>query len=210
MGILKRVKHVVLADLHDMIDKCEDPIRMTKQYIRELEEQIEKAQQALAQQFMLEQKYERLIADANEMIEKRARQAKLAVEKNEEPIAKMALQEKIAYEKKLELYTQQYNTLKEKTTVLTEKVKQLYETYEQLRVKQMQLMTRFYVAETMKQIDESITSFRYDHVVKGFARMEEKVMFLEAEAKARSVMQTIPPQSFDAEVEQQLKQLKKE
>ncbi|MBE2949951.1 PspA/IM30 family protein, partial [Anoxybacillus flavithermus] len=110
MGILKRVKHVVLADLHDMIDKCEDPIRMTKQYIRELEEQLEQAQQALAQQFVLEQKYERLIADAKEMIEKRARQAKLAVEKNEEPIAKMALQEKIAYEKKLELYTQQYNT----------------------------------------------------------------------------------------------------
>ncbi len=42
MGILKRVKHVVLADLHDMIDKCEDPIRMTKQYIRELEGQLEK------------------------------------------------------------------------------------------------------------------------------------------------------------------------
>lgn len=207
MGILKRVKHVVLADLHDMIDKCEDPIRMTKQYIRELEEQIEKAQQALAHQFVLEQKYERLIADAKEMIEKRARQAKLAVEKNEEPIAKMALQEKIAYEKKLELYTQQYNTLKEKTTVLTEKVKQLYETYEQLKMKQMQLMTRFYVAETLKQIDEAITSFRYDHVIKGFARMEEKVMLLEAEAKARSLIQTMLPQSFDAEVEQQLKQL---
>jgi len=101
MGIFKRVKHVVLADLHDMIDKCEDPIRMTKQYIRELEEQLEQAQQALAQQFVLEQKYERLIADAEEMIAKRARQAKLAVEKNEEPIAKMALQEKVAYEKKI-------------------------------------------------------------------------------------------------------------
>ncbi len=100
MGILKRVKHVVLADLHDIIDKCEDPIRMTKQYIRELEGQLEKAQQALVHQFMLEQKYEHLIADAKEMIEKRARQAKLAVEKNEEPIAKMALQEKISYEKK--------------------------------------------------------------------------------------------------------------
>lgn len=66
------------------------------------------------------------------------------------------------------------------------------------------------MAETLKQIDEAITSFRYDHVVKGFARMEEKVMLLEAEAKARSLIQTMPPQSFDAEVEQQLKQLKGE
>ncbi len=87
-------------------------------------------------------------------------------------------------------------------------MKQLYETYEQLKVKQMQLMTRFYVAETMKQIDESIASFRYDHVVKSFARMEEKVMLLEAEAKARSLIQTMPTQFFDVEVEQQLKQLK--
>ncbi|WP_412674747.1 response regulator [Anoxybacillus ayderensis] len=53
-------------------------------------------------------------------------------------------------------------------------------------------------------------SFHYDHVIKGFARMEEKIMLLEAEAKARSVIQTMPPQSFDIEVEQQLKQLKGE
>ncbi len=35
-------------------------------------------------------------------------------------------------------------------------------------------------------------------------------MLLEAEAKARSVIQTMPPQSFDIEVVQQLKQLKGE
>jgi phage shock protein A len=212
MGLFKRVKNVLLADLHDLIDKCEDPISMTKQYLRELEEQMEKAQRALAQQFVIERRYEQLIQQAEEMIEKRARQAKLAVEKNEEAIAKMALQEKIAYEKKLALYKQQYETLKEKTTYLTEQLKQLHEKYEELKVKQLDLIARANAAQAIKNINTSLVSFNPEHALKGFARMEERILALEAEAQASSylyesykALHTLPLQN---EVEKELEQLK--
>ncbi|MGX1983994.1 phage shock protein A (PspA) family protein [Thermolongibacillus altinsuensis] len=212
MGLFKRVKNVMLADLHDLIDKLEDPISMTKQYLRELEEQMEKAQRALAQQFAIERRYEQLIQQAEEMIEKRARQAKLAVEKNEEAIAKMALQEKIAYEKKLALYKQQYETLKEKTTYLTEQLKQLHEKYEELKAKQLDLIARANAAQAIKDINASLISFNPEHALKGFARMEERILALEAEAKASSylyesykALHTLPLQN---EVEKELEQLK--
>jgi phage shock protein A len=212
MGLFKRVKNVMLADLHDLIDKLEDPISMTKQYLRELEEQMEKAQRALAQQFVIERRYEQLIQQAEEMIEKRARQAKLAVEKNEEAIAKMALQEKIAYEKKLALYKQQYETLKEKTTYLTEQLKQLHEKYEELKAKQLDLIARANAAQAIKDINASLISFNPEHALKGFARMEERILALEAEAKASSylyesykALHTLPLQN---EVEKELEQLK--
>ncbi|MBB5325123.1 phage shock protein A [Anoxybacillus tepidamans] len=213
MGLFKRIKNVVLADLHDLIDKCEDPISMTKQYLRELEEQIEKAQQALAQQFIVENRYERLIQHAEEMVEKRARQAKLAVEKNEEAIAKMALQEKLLYEKKLDAYKQQYTTLSEKTTYLKEQLKKLKETYEELKVKQLDLIARANAAKAIKTINTSLVSFHPEHALKGFARMEERVFALEAEAKASSYVYesqkalSVSP-LFQEEVEKELAKLK--
>ncbi|MCL6587971.1 MAG: PspA/IM30 family protein [Anoxybacillus sp.] len=212
MGLFKRVKTIVLADINDLIDKCEDPISMTKQYLRELEEQLEKAQQALAQQFVVENRYERLIQHAEEMIEKRARQAKLAVEKNEEAIAKMALQEKLLYEKKLEMYKQQYTTLTEKTTYLKEQIKKLKETYEELKVKQLDLIARANMAKAIQTINQTLVSFRPDHVLKGFARMEERIFALEAEAKASSYVyesqRAVTSPAFDEEVEKELAKLK--
>ncbi|HZG59739.1 MAG TPA: PspA/IM30 family protein [Anoxybacillus sp.] len=213
MGLFKRVKNVMLADLHDFVDRLEDPISMTKQYLRELEEQIEKAQAALSQQLAVEQRYERLIQQAKEMIEKRTRQAKLAVEREEETIAKMALQEKIAYEKKLSSYQQQYEALKEKTTYLTEQLKQLKEKYEELKVKQLDLIARAHAAQAIKDINTSLISFSPDRALKGFARMEERVFVLEAEVKASGyVYESTKPLHLDPllqeEVEKELEQLK--
>jgi phage shock protein A len=74
---------------------------LNKTYLRELQEQIEKAQRSIAQQIALEQRYESLITHTKTMIEKRTRQAKLALERNEETIAKLALREKLMYEKNL-------------------------------------------------------------------------------------------------------------
>ncbi|WP_044894980.1 PspA/IM30 family protein [Bacillus alveayuensis] len=213
MGLFKRVKNVMLADLHDFVDKLEDPISMTKQYLRELEGQIEKGRSALAQQIAVEQRYEQLIEQAKEMIEKRTRQAKLAVERNEETIAKMALQEKIVYEKKLSSYQQQYKALKEKTTYLTEQLKQLQDKYEELKTKQLDLIARAHAAKAIKDINASLVSFSPDYALKGFARMEERILALEAEAKASSyVYESTKPLHLDPllqeEVKKELVQLK--
>ncbi|RAK19110.1 phage shock protein A (PspA) family protein [Anoxybacillus vitaminiphilus] len=213
MGLFKRIKNVMLADLHDFVDKLEDPISMTKQYLRELEDEIEKAQSALSQQFAVEQRYEQLIQQAKEMVEKRTRQAKLAVKQDEETIAKMALQEKMAYEKKLSSYQQQYEALKEKTTYLTEQLKQLKEKYEELKAKQLDLIARAHAAKAIKDINAALVSFSPDRALKGFARMEERILALEAEAKASSyVYESTKPFHVDPllqeEVEQELAQLK--
>jgi phage shock protein A len=207
MGLFRRVKTVLLAELHELIDQWEDPVAMTKQYLRELHDQIENVQQALARQIAVEQRYESLIAHTKTMIEKRARQAKLALERNEEAIAKLALREKLMYEKKLADYQQQYETLKEKTTYMTEQLKQLREKYEELSVKQWELYARANAAKTIKDVNTALTSFHPEHALRGFARMEERVLALEAEANASSHLleSTHPlPSIFEEEVENEL------
>lgn len=201
MGIFKRLKRITLADMHRALDKAEKPVNMIKQYIREMEGQIVKAQEKLAQQVGLEKKCEALVAETEAVIEKRLRQANLAVERNEDEIAKMALHDKIVNERKLLSYKQQYEAAKEQTAYLQGKVQELKMKYEELQVKQQELIARASAAQAQE-----------DHAANGFLRAEEKIWALEAKAKAG---EGFAPSSqpnvsalLQAEVEKELEQLK--
>lgn len=173
MGIFRRMKTIVLAEVNEQIDRWEDPVAVTKQYLRELEEQLERGRQALAQQWVAERRYETLIAQAEATIEKRSRQAKLALERNEEAVAKIALRDKLLYEKKLEAYKQQYDAIKAKTAEVANRLNQLRERYDELAAKQLELATRVNAAQALKQIDSALASFSADEALRGFVRIEK-------------------------------------
>ncbi len=94
------MQNIVTADIHNLLDKAEDPVSMLKLYTRELEEQMAKAQEALANQLFAERKLDALIGETEKTIAKRTRQAELAVDREEDNIAEMALQDRISHEKK--------------------------------------------------------------------------------------------------------------
>lgn len=212
MGIFKRLKNIALADVHEVLDKAEDPVSMLKQYIRDMEEQLVKAQQALTVQLGLEKQCEALVVQAQAVVEKRLRQANLAIERNEDEAAKLALQDKIVNERSLLAYKQQSEAVQAKTAELQSKVKVLQEKYEELKLKQQELASRAYTAKAVQSIQTTISSFGADSVVQGFSRMEERIWALEAETKASQVL-AVPPQPsrnalLQAEAEQELEQLK--
>jgi len=212
MGIFKRIKNIVMADIHEVLDKAEDPISMVGQYLREMEEQLAKAQKAVADQLFLEKKYEMLVAETQVIIEKRVRQANLAVDRNEDEVAKLALQDKIVQEQKLASYKQQQEAIQAQTAHLYEKVKELKDKYEELKLKQQELIARANAAKAVKAIQTTIHSFSADNAIRGIARMEERIWALEAEAKAGQAFAAPQQPSINAllqpEVEQQLEQLK--
>ncbi|WML49778.1 PspA/IM30 family protein [Neobacillus sp. PS3-34] len=53
MGILKRVKTIFTADVHEALDRMENPISMMNEYMRNLEEQVGDAQKAFATNYIL-------------------------------------------------------------------------------------------------------------------------------------------------------------
>lgn len=213
MGVLKRMKRIVTADLHDAVDKMENPISLLKQYIREVEEQLEKGKQAMVQQYAVEQKYSLLIASEQETAEKRNRQAELAVSKGEEDIAKLALQEKIVSERKLSVYVQQYEMIQEKTNELAGQLEWLHQQYEELKLKKNELAARYQAAAAIRNIQESTVSFKAEQALSGFARMEEKVLEQESYIKAGRLLSanafkpSVSPYLAD-EVELELEKLK--
>ncbi|UYX52509.1 PspA/IM30 family protein [Bacillus thuringiensis] len=216
MGILKRIKNIVVADVHQTLDKVENPVSMLKQYLRETEQQITKAQKALAHQYYLEKKYEALISETDALIAKRTRQAELAVSREEDQMAQLALQEKIVNEKKAELYRQQYEITKEQTATLYEQIDKLQKKYGELQYKELVLVSRLNAAQAIKESNTAIDSFHTESTAKGFARIESYVQKLEAETAASNYFynlkspnqQEVLDQNLQEEVQLELEKLK--
>ncbi|OQR55182.1 PspA/IM30 family protein [Bacillus sp. CDB3] len=217
MGILKRIKNIVVADVHQTLDKVENPVSMLKQYLRETEQQITKAQKALAHQYYLEKKYEALISETDALIAKRTRQAELAVSREEDQMAQLALQEKIVNEKKAELYRKQYEITKEQTATLYEQIDKLQKKYGELQYKELVLVSRLNAARAIKESNTAIDSFHTESTAKGFARIESYVQKLEAETAASNYFynlkspnqQEVLDQNLQEEVQLELEKLKK-
>jgi phage shock protein A len=218
MGIFKRVKTITKAEINGLLDGMEDPIAMLNEYSRELEQEILKGQKALSQQYLVEKKQAALLLETEELIAKRTRQARLAIEQEEDTIAKLAVQEKLLHEKQINLYQQQFEAIKEQTQILIEKLNQLKETYNELQHKKILLASRANVAQSIKQIQKATVTFQTDNIARGVARAEESIMLMEAQVQAGSQFSS-PLVQHDAkfqnyireeELEQELEKLKRE
>jgi phage shock protein A len=216
MGIFKRIKSIVTAQTNGFLDQVEEPIYMLNQYVREAEEDLAKGQQALATQFFLEKKQAILIAQTEQILAKRERQAKLAVERGEEEMAKIALQEKIIQEEKLKAFAAQYDSIKAQTVDLTNQLKQLQEKLDEFKHRKLLLTSKVNVATSLKKINDTFVSFDSDNIARGFARVEERILLLESELEARQQLASINhlktglnvDAALQEKVEQELEKLK--
>src|SRR5207253_7894944 len=92
MGLMERVSALVRANLNDLIDRAEDPEKMLKQVILDMENQLlqVKTQVAIsmADQHMLEKKQKEQEDKSAEWM----RKAELAVDKGQDDLARAALE----------------------------------------------------------------------------------------------------------------------
>ncbi|MFF2879421.1 PspA/IM30 family protein [Gottfriedia sp. NPDC057991] len=186
MGIFKRMKSISLAKVNGALDGLEDPISMLNQYIREMEEDLLKGQEALSRQIYLENKQKALILETEGLVNKRSGQAKLAVENGEDSIAKLAIQEKLVHEKQLSLYTEQLNTIQNQTQSLYEKLDELKGKYDEYLHKRLLLVSRANIAKSIKQIQQTSVSFNSETIANGISRAEDRILMMEADVQAQN------------------------
>ncbi|CAH1219232.1 Protein LiaH [Paenibacillus plantiphilus] len=215
MKIFGRMKEIAAADIHHMLDRFEDPISMGKHYIRQLEEQIANIHNALAEQYAAEQQNKALIARTEQVVGKRARQAQLAVDRGEDSIAEIALQEKLYHGQMLNAYVEQQVIVRQQIAILKEEQIRLADAYRELQSKLSFLIARVHAAQAIQAAATAMPSFQKEKIMRGFSRMEEKVGLMEARANAVRDAQHSPyavPYSLDMqeEVQAELQKLKEE
>lgn len=183
MSIFKRLRDLTVASVNDALDSMEDPVVMLNQYMRDMEVEIGQVEVAVARQVALEKKFRQQWDEAIALIEKRDRQVKLALTEGEDELARRALADKKQYEGRAEEYEALYLSASEAAGQMREKLAELKEEFYKMRAKKFTLMARAQVARTQKQVNQAVVGMGNQTAGRGFARMEEKVLRMEAEAQ---------------------------
>ena len=127
MALLERVSTLIRANLNDLIAKAEDPDKLIKQVILDMENQLIQIKTqvavALADQHMLEKKRKEIEQKAAEWMQK----AEFAVDKEKDDLARAALERSVAHQKMAENFKEQESDQKAQAEMLKSSLKRLGE-----------------------------------------------------------------------------------
>ena len=183
MSIFGRMADIMKANINDLLDRSEDPEKMIKQMVLEMEEAVNKATlavgQAIANEKSLERQYQKNLAQSNEW-QQRAIQA---VNAGRDDLARQALERKNSMGKNVGDLERMLNESRGTSMTLRTQLDQIKGKLDEARMRQNTLIARAQAAKAKKQIAQSFSGIGSDAFGK-FDKLEAKVEKQEAEADA--------------------------
>jgi len=186
MAVLERVATLVRANLNDLIDRAEDPEKMIKQVILDMENQLlqVKTQVAIsmADYHLLQKKQSEQSDKAAEWMKK----AELAVDKQQDDLARAALERFQSFTRLAESYTAQVDDQKQQVDTLRRALDQLEGKLAEARAKSDLLVAQHRRARALERASDAQLAIGGVGPAAGFDRMERKVQRGEAVSQAKA------------------------
>jgi phage shock protein A len=183
MGFFSRIADIVSANVNDLLDKAEDPEKMIKLMVLEMNEAVTKSTSALAQAMgnekRLEMQYNKLKVSSDDMQSK----AVTALKAGNEDLAKQVLVKKATIDSQLAQYKEMYDQAASTTATMKAQVDKLKMKLDEARMKEQTLIARSKNAKAQTEFSKQLGGFDENSFAK-FDKMEEKVLKQEAEAQA--------------------------
>ena len=208
MALLERVSTLVRANLNDLIDKAEDPEKMIKQVILDMQNQLLQVKTqvaiAIADQHVLEKKHQ----ENEEKTAEWVRKAEMAVDKKQDDLARVALERSVSYRQMGDSFQQQVADQKTQVENLKAALQKLAQKLADQRKAEAEAKKDVLIAQhrraraATKATDAQFATS--DHSTAAtFDRMKDKVRHSEAVSQARAEL-------FKDDVEEQLGALEKQ
>jgi len=184
MGMLDRVGTILRANINDMLDRAEDPEKMIKQLLQDMENQLIQVKTQVAASIADEQRLKERWQQNQQQADEWQHKAELAVQKGADDLAKEALSRRNAYQETANGFKQQYEDQAQQVEQLKDALDRLESKMQEARTKKDLLIARSRRAAAERQIHDTMARVDTTGVTGGFERMEEKVRTQEARAKA--------------------------
>ena len=213
MGIFSRMSDIINANVNALLDKAEDPEKMVRLMIQEMEETLVEVRTQSA----------RLIADNKEVARQQARlqseaaewgrKAELALSKDREDLAREALREQIEAADQADLLEAELDQIARSIDGLTGDVEALQQKLLDAKTRRKALILKSETAQSRKGVRRQLHDVNLDEAMSKFDVFERRIDELEGELEAydvgkRSLADEIEALEADEEIDAALAALR--
>jgi phage shock protein A len=188
MALLERVSTLVRANLNDLIDKAEDPEKMIKQVILDMQNQLLQVKTqvaiAIADQHLLEKKKK----ENEDKVAEWMRKAELSVDKKQDDLARAALQRVESYRELSDSFAQQVTDQQAQVENLKTALRQLQAKLSEAEGRADLLIAQQRRARAVNKASDAKLAMSDTSKLNTFDRMKRKVSYAQAVGEAKSEM----------------------
>ena len=212
MNAFKRIHDIFSSNVNHALDKMENPSKMIRYSITQMEETLEKAKESATETLCTIKGREKALTEYKAAETRWEIRAQMAVKKGDDELAKEAIAERQSVATKIKELEEELVTLKEISASQQVQITKLTEKLQEVKAKERTLVARAEHAKEKIEMEKQINSFDCSDAVKRFNEMEEKVERLEAEASVAShatkVESSFANMEQDASIEAEFNELK--
>ncbi|MBT6042147.1 MAG: phage shock protein PspA [Gammaproteobacteria bacterium] len=213
MGIFSRLSDIINSNINSLLDKAEDPEKMIRMVIQEMEETLVEVRSTSA----------RIIADKKELLRRNSKlekqvddwqqKAELALSKNRDDLAKAALLEKSAVNDVMVFVQEDMQKLEDSLNKLSSEIEQLQTKLNDARTRQKTILMRHTATRSRHTVNSKLHNSSIDEAINKFDHYEKKIEVMEGEIEANEIGNRGISAEFDAlekegKIDQELEDLK--
>ncbi|MDX3883543.1 MULTISPECIES: phage shock protein PspA [Sphingomonadales] len=184
MGIFSRTRDIIAANVTDLLDKAEDPAKMIRMIILEMEETLVEVRASAARSIADQKEMRRQIAKLENVQSGWVEKAELALSKGREDLAKAALVEKQKAADLAEQLAAEIGVLDESLKASEADIAKLQAKLREARARQNSIVARMESANNRLRMREIYAGPKIDEAFSRFDMLERRVDWAEGRADA--------------------------
>jgi len=197
MGIFSRTRDIFAANMTELLDRAEDPARMIRMIILEMEETLVEVRASAARSIADRKEMERALSRLTELQSSWTEKAELALSKNREDLAKAALIERQKAADMAEGLQIELTSIEDTLKGYEADIAKLQGKLREARARQNAIATRIESAVTRARARELLHGNRTEDAFSRFDQLERRADFAEGRADALGMT---GPKSLEEEI----------
>ncbi len=198
MGIFSRTRDIIAANVTDLLDKAEDPAKMIRMIILEMEETLVEVRATAARTIADQKEIRRHIGKLEKLQDNWTEKAELALSKDREDLAKAAIAEKQKAADMADQLNAEIQVLDDALRASEEDINKLQAKLREARARQNAIVTRLETAHNRIKVREAYAGSKVEEAFSRFDMLDRRVDYVEGRADALQLGSA--PKTLDEEI----------